>query len=336
MKKLKITILVNKQVTPNDPEYERIEEDWAEVEHDIWDALDAKGHKVDILGVKDDEKELFEGLVKDKSDIVFNVCEAFKDDSRLEIHVAALLELLGKKFTGSSPEGLLLGQNKGLAKQVLSYHGIRFPKFTVYPIGEIDVSPSDLRFPLIVKPLKEDSSIGISESSLVKNDDALQERVRFIHEKMEQEAIVEEFIEGREFYVGVWGNNGDVEVLPIIELDFANVPDNKPKIYSFRAKWDAEYRKEKGIKSRFAKDLSEELMNKIHETCKGAYQALCLRDYGRLDVRVTHDNEVYILEANPNPYIKIGEDLPLSAEKAGLPYNDFIEQILEKAWKRSK
>ena len=193
-----------------------------------------------------------------------------------------------------------------------------------------------LRFPLIVKPLKEDSSIGISNSSIVKNDDALMDRVTFIHEKLNQDAIVDEYIEGREFYVAVIGNNSELEVLPIIELDFANIPDNQPKIYSFRAKWDAKYRKRKGIKSVFAKDISEEALAKIHDTCKTAFHALNFRDYARMDIRFTHDDEVYVLEANPNPYIEMGEDLPNAAEKAGTPYNDFIERILELAWKRSK
>ncbi|MDP3980514.1 MAG: ATP-grasp domain-containing protein [Chlamydiota bacterium] len=336
MKKLRVTILVNKMCSPDDPEYAKIEEDWAEVEHDIWDALDAKGHKVEILGIKEDIHQLYEGLINSKADIIFNVCEAFKDESRLEMHIAAVLELIGSKFTGSPPEGLILGQNKALAKQILAYHGVKCPKFTTYAVGEVNVHPSELRFPLIVKPLKEDSSIGISNSSIVKNDDALMDRVCFIHEKLSQDAIVEEYVEGREFYVGVWGNNGDIQALPLIELDFANVPDNQPKIYSFRAKWDMKYRKEKGIRSVFPKDIPDEVINKIQETCKTVFRALCFRDYGRLDIRLTHDNEVYILEANPNPYIKIGEDLPLAAEKAGTPYNDFIERILEMAWKRHK
>lgn len=333
MKKLEVTILANKALSPEDPQYEKMEKDWDEVEHDISDALKEKGHAPNILGIKEDVKALFEGLINLKTDIVFNVCEAFKDDSQLEMHIAAALELCGFKYTGSSPQGLLLGQNKGLTKEILSYHDVKFPNFRIFPAGASDLRPSDLRFPLIVKPLKEDASIGINANSIVKNDDQLMERIHHVHEKLAQEAIVEEYIEGREFYVGILGNE-KLEPLPLIELDFANIPDNKPKIYSYRAKWDAKYRKEKGIRSIFPKDISEELLHKIYETCKTAYHALNFQDYGRLDIRVTHDHEVYILEGNPNPYIAKGEDLPDAAEKMGIPYNDLIEKILLLAWER--
>lgn len=335
MKKIKITILADKAVLPTNPEHERIEKTWDEVEHHISDALTGKGYSVEILGIKEDVKEFFEGVVNLKSDIVFNVCETFRDDSQLEMHVAAALELAGLRYTGSNPQGLLLGQNKSLTKQILAYHGIKFPNFTVYPRGMVNGRPSDLRFPLIVKPLKEDASIGISSSSIVKNDEALKERVNFVHEKLAQEAIVEEYIEGREFYVGIVGNE-NAEVLPLIELDFANMPDNKPRIYSYKAKWDSKYREEKGIRSIFPKDLSEDVITKINEVAKAAYRALGFRDYGRLDIRLTHDHEVYILEANPNPYIAKGEDLPNAAEKNGTPYPDFIEKILQEAWGRYK
>jgi D-alanine-D-alanine ligase len=186
-----------------------------------------------------------------------------------------------------------------------------------------------------VKPLKEDASIGISTSSIVKSDDSLKERVHYVHEKLNQEAIVEEYIEGREFYVGLLGNE-KIEALPLIELDFANMPESRGRIYSYKAKWDAKYRKEKGIKSVFPKDLSDEVINRIHLTCKIAYRALSFRDYGRLDIRITHDNEVYILEANPNPYLAKGEDLADAAEKAGISYNDLVEKVLQLAWDRFK
>ncbi len=335
MKKLNITILANKALSPEDPGYEKMEKDWDEVEHDISDALTAKGHTPHILGIKEDVKAFFEGLTQQKTDIVFNVCEAFKDNSHLEMHIAAVLELYGLRYTGSGPQGLLLGQNKGLTKEILAYHGIKFPNFKIFAPGASDPRPSDLRFPLIVKPLKEDASIGINGNSIVKNDDQLMERIHDIHGKFNQEAIVEEYIEGREFYVGMIGNE-KLEPLPLIELDFANIPDNKPKVYSYRAKWDAKYRKEKGIKSIFPKDISEELIQKIYQTCQTAYHALSFRDYGRMDIRVTHDHEVYIIEGNPNPYIAKDEDLPDAAEKMGISYEDFIEKILQFAWERYK
>jgi len=334
MKKLKVTILADKAVPPDNPLHHKIEADWDEIEHHLHDALEDKGHSADILGIHQDIRTLYDGLINLKSDIVFNVCESFKNESQLEMHIASTLELFGFRYTGCGPQGLLLGQNKGLTKQILAYHGIRFPNFFVYPVGAANHRPSDLRFPLIVKPLKEDASIGISNSSIVKNDEALQERIHFVHEKLNQEALVEEYIEGREFYVGILGNE-KLEVLPLLELDFSNMPEHKPKIYSYKAKWDNKYRDENGIRSIFPKDLPEDVVHKIHDICKTAYRSLGLRDYGRIDIRLTHDFEVYILEANPNPYIAKDEDLPLAAEKAGISYNDFIEKILQFAWQRT-
>lgn len=333
MKKLKVNVLTNVNPGPAPSEGEKGEKGQEAVEHQIVDALSQKGHSVDILPVTDSAKEMCEALTRLEADIVFNLCEAFRNNSQLEMHVAALLELLGIKYTGCGPQGLLLGQNKSLTKQILAYHGIKSPQFAVYPMGPVVPRPSYLRFPLIVKPLKEDASIGISLASIVKSDEPLRERIEFIHEKLQQEAIVEEYIEGREFCVGVWGNER-AEVLPLIELDFANVPENRPRIYSFKAKWDALYREEKGIRSIFVKDLSEIILNRIQDVCVTTYRALGFKDYARLDIRMTHDYEIYVLDANPNPYIAKDEDLPMAAEKAGVSYGDFVGRILQLAWER--
>ncbi|MBI1884217.1 MAG: ATP-grasp domain-containing protein [Chlamydiae bacterium] len=338
MKKLNVTVLTNatREMAPDDPKSIEIIKASEEVEHDITKTLEKCGHHVRVLGIKEDVKNFFNGLLDCKDDIIFNVCESFRNDSMLEMHVAAVLELVGLKYTGCGPTGLLFAQDKGITKKILAYHGIKFPAFAIYPKGKpVEVRPSDLRFPLIVKPLHEDSSIGISGNSLVKNDETLKERVEFVHEKLSQDALVEEYIEGREFYVGVLGFE-DAQVLPIIEMDFSNFPKDRPKIASFKAKWDPKYREEKGIKSFFPKDLPGDLISKISEVALTSFKALQLRDYARLDLRVTPDHEVYVLEANPNPYIAEGEDLPEAAAKAGISYSDFLELILDSALKRHR
>ncbi|MBI1870953.1 MAG: ATP-grasp domain-containing protein [Chlamydiae bacterium] len=338
MKKLNITILTNstQEISPENSNSKEIAGAEREVEHDIQDALNKAGHRVRILGIKDDVRNFFNTLLEYQDDIVFNICESFRNNSMMEMHVAAVLELVGLKYTGCGPTGLLYAQDKGITKKILSYHGIKFPAFAVFPRGKgLELRPSDLRFPLIVKPLTEDSSIGISGNSIVKNDEALNERIQFVHEKLEQDALVEEYIEGREFYVGLLGG-AELQVLPIIEVDFSNFPKDKPKVASFKAKWDMRYREEKGIRSIFPKDLPDELIAKISEVSSLAFRALNLRDYARIDLRVTPDHEVYVLEANPNPYIAEGEDLPEAAAKKGMSYLEFLERILDCALKRYK
>ncbi len=332
MKKLNITILYDRAADQtNEEEYKvAMSGDGLEAEHHLCEYLIEEGYKVRFYGVYDDVKGLITELEEHPPELVFNLCETFRQDSVMEFHVPALLDMLNLKYTGSGPEALMLAQNKGLAKKILAFHKLRTADFTVYPKGQFDIRPSKLRFPLIVKPLTEDASIGIAESSVVKNDEALAARIKYVHEKIQCGALVEEYIDGRELFVGLIGNKEPI-ILPPVELDFSKASEQKLKVYSFKAKFDLAYRKKWGIKSVFPKDLEKETLTAIQETALTAYRALGLRDYGRVDIMLAPDGAVYVLEVNPNPNIAEGEDLPNAAEEAGIEYVEFVEKIMKYA-----
>ena len=304
-----------------------------EAEYDVARALMAKGHDVLMVGVHEHLSRLLDQLAGFQPRLVFNGCEGFRGHARHEYAIAAVLEMHGHRYTGSSPTGLLVARNKSLTKKVLAFHGIRVPAFAEFHAGEKPVRPSELRFPLIVKPLLEDASVGIAQASVVEADEGLAERVRFIHEKFKQAAIVEELIEGRELYVGLIGNE-KLAVLPIVEMTFGEMEDGERRIATYKAKWDEDYRKRKRIKNVFAKGLSDDVTAKIGEICTTAFHALWLQDYGRIDLRLTHDDEVYVLEVNPNPFLAYEHEMANAAEKAGLGYNDFIQRIVDEAMAR--
>lgn len=306
-----------------------------EAEYDVARALMAKGHEVLMIGIQDQVGPLLDRLAAFQPKLVFNGCEGFRGHARHEYAVAAVLEMHGYRHTGSPPTALLVARNKSLTKKVLAYHGIRVPAFAEFHPGEKPVRPSELRFPLIVKPLLEDASVGIAQASVVEDDESLAERVRFIHEKFSQAAIVEELIEGRELYVGLIGND-EVDVLPIVEMTFGEPETGEHRIATYKAKWDEEYRKRKRIKNVFAKGLSEEITAKIGETCTTAYDALWLQDYGRIDLRLAHDDEVYVLEVNPNPFLAAEHEMANAAEKAGMDYNELIQRIVDEAMARDQ
>jgi len=275
-----------------------VEQKAEEAEYDVARALLANGHDVLMIGIGDDVAPLLIKLAAFQPKLVFNGCEGFRKNARHEYAIAALLDMYGYRYTGSSPTALLVARNKSLTKKILAYHGIRVPAFAEFHEGDKLVRPSELRFPLIVKPLLEDASIGIAQASVVEEDASLSQRVEFIHEKYHQAAIVEELVDGREVYVGLIGNDA-VEVLPLTEMTFGEPEIGEHRIATYKAKWDEEYRKKKKIKNVFAKGVSEELTRRIGEICTTAFHALWLQDYGRVDVRLAHDNEVYVLEVNP-------------------------------------
>jgi D-alanine-D-alanine ligase len=318
---------------PASQDYKKQIESTDEAEFDVARALIQKGHHVRMFGFRDNPEQLIAGLRAEPADVVFNLAERFRGESALDYTVAAVLEMLGLPYTGASSEGLMLARDKALTKKVFAYQGIRIPHFMVCPLrGQIQ-RPSDLRFPLIVKPLDEDASVGIAQSSVVRDDDALKERVTFIHERIKTDAIVEEFIAGRELYIGVMGNDAPVS-FPPIEMVFGNDSTAESRIATFKAKWSVRYRESRGIQNEIAKNLSDEVRQRLAEVSMRAYQAAGLRDYGRIDVRLAHDDAIYIVEANPNPYLADGEDLAWAAEEAGHVYPDFIEQIAEMAIER--
>jgi D-alanine-D-alanine ligase len=310
-----------------------VEQKVEEAEYDVARALMAGGHDVLMIGIGDDVAPLLTKLKAFQPRVVFNGCEGFRKNARHEYAIAALLDMYGYRYTGSSPTALLVARNKSLTKKVLAFHGIRVPAFAEFHEGDELVRPSELRFPLIVKPLLEDASIGIAQASVVEDDASLKQRVEFIHAKYHQAAIVEELVEGREVYVGLIGND-ELEVLPLTEMTFGEPETAEHRIATYKAKWDEEYRKKKKIKNVFAKGVSDQLTARIGEICSTAFHALWLQDYGRVDVRLAHDDEVYVLEVNPNPFIADEHELAEAAKKSGLKYNAFIQRIVDEALAR--
>jgi D-alanine-D-alanine ligase len=304
-----------------------------EAEFDVARALIEKGHDVRLFGFRDNVDHLTAGIRAEPADVVFNLAEGFSGKSGLDYTVAAVLDMFGLPYTGASSEGLMLARDKALTKKVFAYQGIRIPHFMVCPRAASIQRPSDLRFPLIVKPLDEDASVGIAQSSVVRDDDALKERVTFIHDRIKTDAIVEEFIAGRELYIGVMGNDKP-QPLPPIEMVFGDDVTAESRIATFKAKWSVRYRESRDIQNMVAKNLSADVRQRLAEVAVRAYQAAGLRDYGRIDVRLAHDDAIYIVEANPNPYLAEGEDLAWAAEEAGHLYPDFIEKIAEMAISR--
>ena len=307
-----------------------------EAEYEVAEALLAYEHDVHLIGVYDDFHDMVQRLATYGPDLVFNCSEGLHEKAWLDYLFPAILEAEGYRYTGSPSLALQLTRNKAIHKKVLAYHDISVPDFVTCRLGETVEDVGDLSFPLIVKPLAEDASEGISQASVVTSLESLVERIAFVHERFGQPAIAEEFVEGRELYVSMIGNGDDIEILPAIELVFdKEVTKPEERIASKAAKWDVPYRTRKGIKNVFARPLAQAARERIEEVCRTAFRALWLRDYARLDVRLTPDNEVWVLEANANPFISFGHDMANSAEKAGMDYYAFIDRIVREALRRT-
>ena len=333
-KKLHITVLVDAmEITDSDPNFET-EPEIPTTEYHVIGALRYLGHEVSILGAISDVGQIIGTLTEQEPDLVFNLTEAFQGDRGFDKNIAALLELLDIPFTGTGSTGLMLCRDKRLCKELLSLHKIRVPRFFSIPMGKKIRIAKNASYPLVVKPTMEDSSEGISNASLVNNFEELQERARFMHERWNQPAIAEEYIDGRELYLGVLGNK-KLTVLPPRECSFAYDGTNGPLLATYRVKWNAEYRKKWNIKFGFA-ELDKGTLDNINHICKKVFRVLQIRDYGRIDLRLTHNNKVVILEANPNPDIAYGEEVAEAAEKSGLTYEELIDRILHMALLRYK
>jgi D-alanine-D-alanine ligase len=309
--------------------------DEPEMEYQIAHALQQCGHEIRLLGIRDDLEYLVRHLNDWKPDLVFNGAEAYRGDESLEYLLPGLLEAEGYRYTGAPPLALQVTRNKAISKKVLAYFGIQVPGFVSYRLNEsVERAPS-LQFPLIVKPLQADASAGIAQASIVQDVSGLAERVQFIHERFGQGAIAEEFVDGRELYVSIVGNDDSLEILPITEMVFDKRRTRpEERIATQSAKWDESYRERKGIRNVFARPLARAVRDRIIETCRTAYRALWLRDYARLDLRVTEDGGVWVLEANANPFISYGHDMANAAAKAGMEYCDFIQRIVRAALDR--
>ena len=315
--------------------------------------LRKRGHTVTVVAATKDIRDLVARVDRLDSDIIFNLCESLGGLSQHEQNVAALLELLDKRFTGSGSMGLSLAQDKELAKKLLSFHGIRYPKYAVMDAGRVEWS-DDLEFPVFIKPLNQDASIGIDNKSIVHNIKELMERISYIHTEFETPALIEEYIEGREIYVGVLGNDKP-EALPIIEWDFSKVPEGTAKIASTEAKWQENSKAFKDAEEIFPEDIPEPVYREIQEAAINAFRSLKLRDYARIDMRLrkassrkkevakdrkgNKDNgsawQFYIIEVNPNPHLDIEAELAMAGAKYGLDYPDLIEKIIELALERT-
>jgi D-alanine-D-alanine ligase len=296
-------------------------------------ALRTGGHSARRVMVDNSVEPLVQEFTRDRPDLVMNLAEAFGGKSALESNVAALLNLLDLRYTGSSPAGLLVAGDKTLSKKVLVFHGIRTPQFATVYRGMVDWA-GDVQFPLIVKPPQEDASLGITNKSVVRDVKELLEKIAELQSEYQQPALAEQFVDGREFYVGVLGN-ANARALPIIELDFSKFPADRPRIASWAAKWgdegDEKGAEFEGTQSIFPTDLPDELRDRIQKVAVDAFHALRLRDYARVDMRVTDSGEIYVIEVNPNCYLEAKSEFARAAEKDGIAYDALIAQIVELA-----
>ena len=332
-KRLKVLVLFDvPNPPPEQPDYtqELTTPDW-KAEADVINAIKTLGHDLRFLGVHDDPGAIINEIKDHRPDVVFNLTEEFNRSSALDRNVPALLEMVDVRCTGNGPTGLTLCKNKGMAKEILAFHHIKSPDFAVFHPGGTIKRPKRLNFPLFIKPLNDEASYGISQDSFVENDGAFEERVRYIHDRMKQEALAEEYIEGRELYVSILGNRR-LQVLPIREVIFTKMPEDRPRFATFKAKWDETYRERWGIENVFAENLPNGMTDRIGRICKRVYRALHLRGYGRIDLRLTPDNRIFILEANPNPNLASDDEFAQSAMKAGYSYDALVQQILRLAF----
>jgi D-alanine-D-alanine ligase len=327
MKKLRVLALVHSDLVPPDDASGYTEEqiDQWRMEYNIVSSLDHMGHDHRVVGVYDDLTPLRTAIGEFKPHIVFQMLEEFHGVVTYDHAVVSFLELCRQKYTGCNPRGLLISHDKALSKKILSYHRIPTPRFNVFP-RKRRVRVGKLEFPLLVKSATEDASLGISQSSIVYDKDALLERVAFMHEKINSDALVEEYIPGRELYVGVLGNQR-LLTLPVWELDFGSMPDDA-RIATRKVKWDRKYQEKVGITSGVAKELSEEVKRSIERVAKRVFRALELSGYARIDFRLRDDGRIYVLEANANPDLTYGEDFAEAAENAGIGYEDLLQRIL--------
>jgi D-alanine-D-alanine ligase len=295
-------------------------------------ALRANGHKPTVLSVHDDVDKLIAGLRDSSPDLVFNLLEMFGQNLLGDVGVLGLMDLMGLCYTGCGPGEAYLQQDKGLAKKLLAFDQIRYPDFAVFAADSTLETGGNLHMPLFVKPLRADASIGIDGGSLVHTSTDLMKRVVYIHEELHDSALAEEYIEGREFYVGVLGNQDPI-ALPAIEMDFSRLHPSKPRIADAKAKWEkgtAEYR---GTRSVLA-DIPQELVAKLNQAAIGAYRALRVRDYGRVDFRVTESGDAYVIEVNASCYLERSSEFAVAAKAAGIEYAELIDRIARLAVER--
>jgi D-alanine-D-alanine ligase len=328
MKVLRVLVLVHTHLVPpeNASASEAEHAEW-KTEYDVVTALQKLGHEVKPLGLQDD-LSVARNAIKDwEPDIIFNLLEAFDNVVMFDHNIVSFLEMLRMPYTGSNARGLMLARDKSLSKKLMAYHRIPVPEFAVIRRGQKVRLKKSLPFPLIVKSLTEEASIGISQASVVDSEEKLKERVAFIHDSIGTDALVEQFIEGRELYVGVMGNER-LRVFPIWEMQFTKMPDSVHHIATERVKWSVKYQEKHGIQTNEVKDIAQDQCERIRHICRRVYRALEISGYARIDLRMDKEGKVYVLEANPNPQIAKGEDFAESAKRSGLTYPALMQRIL--------
>jgi D-alanine-D-alanine ligase len=329
MKSLRTLVVVHTSLLPPDTLEGYSDKEIAEwrTEYDVVSTLRASGHQVQTLGVLDSLTELRSALIDGKPEVVFNLLEEFNGIVTYDQHVVAFLELMRAPYTGCNPRGLLLSRDKVLCKQLLAFHRIPTPQFAVLRRGQKFTIPRRLRLPLFVKSATEDASLGIAQASVVDDVARLRERVQFMHEQIGSDALVEEYIEGRELYVGVMGNER-LTRLPVWEMRFGSLPETQAAIATRKVKWDRAYQQRYDITTRAAEDLTPALLQRLDRLSRRIYRALHLSGYARIDFRMREDGSIFVLEANANPNLTREEDFAESARAAGLDYPALLERIM--------
>jgi D-alanine-D-alanine ligase len=329
MKPLRVLVLMHESLVPPPSlkGYSDKEIDEFRTEYDVMAALEKAGHTVRAMGLQDNLADLRTSIAEWKPDIAFNLLEEFQSIVTYDQYVVAFLELMKQPYTGCNPRGMMISRDKALSKQILSYHRIPTPGFAVFRKGKRYRLSRRLKFPLFVKSVTEDASVGISQASVVWDAERLKERIDFIHQQTNSDALVEEYIEGRELYVGVLGNER-LRTFPVWEMDFGTLPDVMAGIATRKVKWDRRYQAKHGIRTGAAQNLPEGCAAYLDKLSKRIYRALSLSGYARMDFRMRPDGSVYVLEANANPNISQLEDFAESARAAGVPYEALLEQII--------
>jgi D-alanine-D-alanine ligase len=342
MKPSRVLVLVHETLVPpaDSAGYSEQQIDEWRTEYDVTTSLRAMGHDVKVLGMGDNLAELRSTITDWQPDLAFNLLEEFQGIVTYDQYVVAFLELMRLPYTGCNPRGMMISRDKALSKQVLAYHRIPTARFALLPRDRRYREPRRLKFPLFVKSATEDASLGISQASIVHDGHKLRERVEFIHEQTSSDALVEEYIEGREIYIGVIGNDR-LTTFPLWELNFGTLPDVMAGIATRKVKWDRKYQLKHGIGTGPALDLPDGLALRIGQLARRIYRALCLSGYARIDLRLKADGSVFVLEANANPNLALTEDLATSALSSGVGYDALLERIMrfgisyQAAWRQA-
>ncbi len=337
VRRRRIIVLVHSSLIPPDDISKLTPEEIApfQTEHDVREGLHSLGHEVVVVGLSDELAPLRKAIEELKPHVVFNLLEEFGGEAIFDAHVVGYLELQRTPYTGCNPRGLLLARDKALSKKVLAYHRIRVPRFRVFPRYRKIRRPPRLEFPLIVKSLIEEGSYGIAQASVVNNDKALEERVAFIHEKIRTDAVVEQYVAGRELYASVLGNHR-LNVFPTWEIFLDKLPDEASRIATRKVKWDREYQEKHGVRIGRAKGLSDDLERRIQTLSRRICRRLGTDGCVRIDYRLDEHGQLYFLEANPNPDIGDGEEFASAAKAAGIDYPALLQKVVNLGIRRAE